>query len=182
MGAWQGFWVTRIGVSSFIVTLAGMLYFRGLSMIITNGATVAPLPESLTVIATGFLPRPRPSRCCWPRSALSGAARLRIRRAAKLGVSSVMPHRARALPRPSLALTGIAVWLASWQGHSLSGPAGRLLRLAAELVMRRTQFGAQLYAIGGNPEAARLSGIDLKRVISGISSSPASPMASPASR
>ena len=43
MGAWQGFWVTRIGVSSFIVTLAGMLYFRGISMIATNGATVAPV-------------------------------------------------------------------------------------------------------------------------------------------
>ena len=56
MGAWQGFWVTRIGVSSFIVTLAGMLYFRGVSMIATNGATVAPLPRSLTSLATGFLP------------------------------------------------------------------------------------------------------------------------------
>ena len=48
MGAWQGWWVTRVGVSSFIVTLAGMLYFRGISMIATNGATVAPLPKSLT--------------------------------------------------------------------------------------------------------------------------------------
>src|SRR5215470_5078656 len=56
MGAWQGLWVTRIGVSSFIVTLAGMLYFRGISMIATNGATVAPLPRSLTGFATGFLP------------------------------------------------------------------------------------------------------------------------------
>src|SRR4029077_8600148 len=55
MGVWQGLWVARIGVSSFIVTLAGMLYFRGLSMIATNGATVAPLPESLTDLATGFL-------------------------------------------------------------------------------------------------------------------------------
>ena len=52
MGAWQGFWVTRLGVSSFIVTLAGMLYFRGISMIATNGATVAPLPHSLTSFAT----------------------------------------------------------------------------------------------------------------------------------
>src|SRR6201987_3366278 len=55
MGAWQGFWVTRVGVSSFIVTLAGMLYFRGISMIATNGATVAPVPQSLTILATGFL-------------------------------------------------------------------------------------------------------------------------------
>src|SRR5688572_8910762 len=60
MGMWQGWWVTRVGVSSFIVTLAGMLYFRGISMIATNGATVAPLPRSLTGFATGFLP-PLPS-------------------------------------------------------------------------------------------------------------------------
>src|SRR4029079_6021019 len=60
MGAWQGWWVTKMGVSSFIVTLAGMLYFRGISMIATNGATVAPLPQSLKQIATGFLP-PVPS-------------------------------------------------------------------------------------------------------------------------
>jgi ABC-type xylose transport system permease subunit len=51
-GAWQGWWVTRVGVSSFIVMLAGMLYFRGISMIATNGATVAPLPKSLTGFAT----------------------------------------------------------------------------------------------------------------------------------
>ena len=56
MGAWQGWWVTQVGVSSFIVTLAGMLYFRGISMIATNGATVAPLPKSLIGFATGFLP------------------------------------------------------------------------------------------------------------------------------
>ena len=60
MGAWQGWWVTKMKVSSFIVTLAGMLYFRGISMIATNGATVAPLPQSLKQIATGFLP-PIPS-------------------------------------------------------------------------------------------------------------------------
>src|SRR4029077_19831859 len=57
MGVWQGLWVAKIGVSSFIVTLAAMLYFRGLSMIATNGATIAPLPDSLTDLATGFLPR-----------------------------------------------------------------------------------------------------------------------------
>src|SRR5450631_2063905 len=51
MGAWQGLWVTRMGVSSFIVTLAALLYFRGISMIVTNGATVAPLPTGLKQIA-----------------------------------------------------------------------------------------------------------------------------------
>ena len=88
MGAWQGLWVTRVGVSSFIVTLAGMLYFRGISMIATNGATVAPLPRSLTGFATGFLP-PAPSIAADRRwcSAATRALRLaEIRRAQALGV------------------------------------------------------------------------------------------------
>ena len=55
MGAWQGLWVTRLGVSSFIVTLAGLLYFRGFSMIMADGATIAPLPSSLTEVRHRFL-------------------------------------------------------------------------------------------------------------------------------
>ncbi len=87
MGAWQGFWVTRMGVSSFIVTLAGMLYFRGISMIATNGATVAPLPRSLTGLATGFLPPPLSVGAVIVSLLAYGAMRLaEIRRAHELGV------------------------------------------------------------------------------------------------
>src|ERR1700676_4327226 len=46
MGAWQGWWVTRIGVSSFIVTLAGMLYFRGISMIRAGAPGVSGRPQA----------------------------------------------------------------------------------------------------------------------------------------
>ena len=95
MGAWQGLWVTRVGVSSFIVTLAGMLYFRGISMIATNGATVAPLPRSLTGFATGFLPPAcRSPRSCSCSLGLCAALRLvEMRRALALGVTSSNPDR-----------------------------------------------------------------------------------------
>jgi len=78
MGAWQGYWVTKVGVSSFIVTLAGMLYFRGFSMIATNGATIASLPRPITKFATGFLP-PIPWRSsswapCWPTARCAGSS------------------------------------------------------------------------------------------------------------
>jgi D-xylose transport system permease protein len=166
MGAWQGFWVTRIGVSSFIVTLAGMLYFRGIAMILTNGATVAPLPRVLTKMATGFLPP------AWSiavvLAAFAGYAALRlaeIRRAEALGVAG--PRTAaltRALLAPAVA-AAIALWIVSWQGMPYLVLLVAVCTLAAEIVMRRTAFGARLYAIGGNPEAARLSGINLRRVI-----------------
>ena len=166
MGAWQGLWVTRVGVSSFIVTLAGMLYFRGISMIATNGATVAPLPRSLTGFATGFLP-PALSIGAIVLTLL-GYAALRlseIRRAQALGVTqNAAQDLARSL-LPAISAAMIAAWVASLQGIPYLVLLVAICALAAEFVMRRTKFGAQLYAIGGNPEAARLSGINATRVI-----------------
>src|SRR5262245_54490694 len=88
VGAGLVLWVTRIAVSSFIVTLAGMLYFRGISMIATNGATVAPLPRSLTGFATGFLTPALSIVAIVAALAVYGALRLaEIRRAQALGVT-----------------------------------------------------------------------------------------------
>ena len=166
MGAWQGLWVTRVGVSSFIVTLAGMLYFRGISMIATNGATVAPLPRSLTGFATGFLP-PALSIGAIVLT-LIGYAALRfseIRKAQALGVTqNAAQDLARSL-LPAISAAVIAAWVSSLQGIPYLVLLVAICALTAEFVMRRTKFGAQLYAIGGNPEAARLSGINATRVI-----------------
>ncbi|WP_119388417.1 sugar ABC transporter permease [Taklimakanibacter lacteus] len=166
MGAWQGFWVTRIGVSSFIVTLAGMLYFRGLSMIVTNGATIASLPRPLTRFATAFLP-PLPSILLVIATA-GGFLLLRwweIRRAHQLGVVAKPQSLFVKTLIPVIVATGITLFIVSWQGMPWLVLLVAFCALAAELVMRRTRYGAQLYAIGGNPEAARLAGINIKRVI-----------------
>ncbi len=166
MGAWQGWWVTRMKVSSFIVTLAGMLYFRGISMIATNGATVAPLPSSLKQLATGFLP-PLPSIIVIVATlSLFGALRaFELRRGVGLGVvKNYNADLLRALLFPSVAAVA-AIWLASSKGIPYLIVLVAVCAIAADILMRRTRFGAQLYAIGGNPEAARLSGINVDRVI-----------------
>ena len=166
MGAWQGLWVTRVGVSSFIVTLAGMLYFRGISMIATNGATVAPLPRSLTGFATGFLP-PALSIAAIVL-VLAGYALLRlaeIRRARALAVTDNPGQDLLRALAPAIVAAVIGIWIASLQGIPYLVILVAVCALAAEFVMRRTRFGVQIYAIGGNPEAARLSGINPARVI-----------------
>jgi D-xylose transport system permease protein len=166
MGVWQGFLVTRIGVSSFIVTLAGMLYFRGAAMIATNGATVAPLPRSLTSLATGFLPPALSIGVVMIALLAYGALRLvEIQRAVALGVSKGAKSEALRALIPPLAAAVVAVWIVSWQGVPYLVLLVALCTFAAEFLMRRTTFGAQLYAIGGNPEAARLSGINYTRAI-----------------
>jgi ABC-type xylose transport system permease subunit len=166
MGAWQGWWVTKVGVSSFIVTLAGMLYFRGFSMIATNGATIASLPRPITKFATGFLP-PMPSFIVIVVALLIFAAVrfLELERARQLGViANLQAALVRALA-PAVIGAAAALLIASWQGIPYLVLLVAICAIGAEIVMRRTRYGAQLYAIGGNPEAARLAGIDLKRAI-----------------
>ena len=61
---------------------------------------------------------------------------------------------------PAVVAAVAAIWIATLQGIPYLVLLVAVCALAAEFVMRRTRFGAQLYAIGGNPEAARLSGIN----------------------
>jgi len=88
MGLWQGWVVARLAVPSFIVTLAGMLYFRGISLIIPNGQTIAPVGPDLSALATGWL-FPLPSFILIALS-LAGVAVLRLStraRANRLGLA-----------------------------------------------------------------------------------------------
>ncbi len=166
LGAWNGWWVTRVGVPSFIVTLAGLLIFRGVSLIITNSATISPVPKSMTGFATGFLPSaPSIVLVCL---LFGGYALFQVadaRRARTFGlIRDVRPRVTRMLIPAGIGAV-IAIYVSSTNGLP---PLVLLLgacALAAEIVMRRTRFGAQLYAIGGNPEAARLAGINVGRSI-----------------
>ena len=56
IGAWQGFWIAYVGIPSFIVTLAGMLLFRGATQILLEGQSIAPFPRSFGQVSSGFLP------------------------------------------------------------------------------------------------------------------------------
>src|ERR671915_41288 len=60
IGAWHGFWVAYVGIPAFIVTLASMLLFRGLTLVVLEGATVGGLPEGFKDIGNGFLPEVGP--------------------------------------------------------------------------------------------------------------------------
>src|SRR5690349_15359894 len=56
IGAWQGYWVAYFGIPAFIVTLAGMLIFRALTLVILGSQGIGPFPETVRSIANGFIP------------------------------------------------------------------------------------------------------------------------------
>ena len=55
VGVWQGFWVAYVGIPAFIVTLAGMLIFRGLALMTLQNSNIGPFPDEFRAIGNGFL-------------------------------------------------------------------------------------------------------------------------------
>jgi D-xylose transport system permease protein len=164
MGVWQGFWIAYAGVPSFVVTLAGLLMFRGIALVITKGFTFAPFEESFVNIFQDFL--------------AVGTSVVLIGLVFVLYAGATIWERFWQSERPStstivntlfgLLLTAGALVYFAWAFADDRGMPVPILVLGViagvlAFVARRTRFGRHLYAIGGNREAARLSGINIKR-------------------
>lgn len=173
-GAWQGFWIAYVGIPSFIVTLAGMLLFRGGTQILLGSRSLGPFPEGFQKISTGYLPEFGPKTNYHNLTLLLGLALLafallqevRDRRRQQQYELDVLPRglflaKCAAMAAAVLAFT---MTLASYRGVPVV-----LLLLAALLigfgfVMRNAVVGRHVYALGGNQAAAKLSGVKDKRV------------------
>ncbi|MER5603788.1 multiple monosaccharide ABC transporter permease [Streptomyces sp. NPDC002265] len=176
IGAWQGFWVAYVGVPAFIVTLAGMLLFRGGNQYIGNADTV-PVPLGFRDIGAGFLPEVGPDTGYNNLTLLLGLA-------ACLGVvwrefKARQTRREMNADAAPLWVAGIrlAVMLGVIVFATLRFAGGRIgtsvpisgiilivLVLAYSYYTRNTIGGRHIYAVGGNARAAELSGVKLKRV------------------
>lgn len=165
LGAWNGWWVAYRKVPSFIVTLAGMLAFRGILIGITNGTTVSPTSAAMSQIGQSYLP----DGIGFTFGAIGLMAfvawqwRGRMRRQS-LGLATA-PSTGM-VGRQSLTAIIVlgAIWLLNdYRGVPTPVLLLTLLMLAGMFMAMRTAFGRRIYAIGGNIEAARLSGINVER-------------------
>ncbi|GGX51967.1 multiple monosaccharide ABC transporter permease [Streptomyces minutiscleroticus] len=173
-GAAQGFLIAYAGMPSFIVTLAGMLVFRGLTEVFLKGQTLGPFPEGLQKVANGFLPEVGPDTNYHNLTLLLGLVlvaaviwqEVRDRRRQQEYSLEVPPAKLFAVKLAALtaAVLVFTLLLASYKGAPVV-----LLILAALLVgfgylMRNAVVGRHVYAIGGNLPAAKLSGVKDKKV------------------
>lgn len=165
LGAWNGWWVAYRKVPSFIVTLAGMLAFRGILIGITSGTTVSPTTDAMSQIGQSYLSDGMGFGvgAIGLMVFIAWQWRLRARREA-LGLAT--PASTSAVGRQ--ALTAVIVLGAIWLLNDYRGVPTPvlilvLLMLVGMFMATRTAFGRRIYAIGGNIEAARLSGINVER-------------------
>ncbi|MER6216835.1 multiple monosaccharide ABC transporter permease [Streptomyces sp. NPDC001674] len=174
-GAWQGFWIAYLGIPSFIVTLAGMLLFRGGTQILLHGQSVAPFPKGFQNISSGFLPEVGPHTDYHNLTLLLGLAVLAVtvlqevrgrRRAASYGLQPLPAGLfLLKLGMITAAVVAFTLLLASYHGVPVVLVILGVLLAGFGYVMRNSILGRHTYAIGGNEAAARLSGVKSKRVV-----------------
>ncbi len=176
VGAWQGFWIAYIRIPAFIVTLAGMLVFRGLTMVLLQGQTISPYQESFQAMSNGFL--------LTDAFVVSGLNMIAVITGVVLSliyiiieyknIQNMKKYNFETLPMPltvaKIAVIVVAINLLTISLAAYKGIPIVLILIVALIaiytfITQKTIAGRHVYALGGNEKAAKLSGIKTKRVM-----------------
>ena len=175
IGAAQGYWIAYWRIPSFIVTLAGMLVFRGLTLWLLQGQNIGPFPKAFQALSTGFVGDvfgpDKPNFTALILVALAAAAIVTSGLRAR-------PQDAafRTEPEPAglfwarNAVVVAALMFVGWKLAMFRGLPNVLIVMSVLVVLyafvtEQTTLGRRIYALGGNEKAARLSGIKTDRLV-----------------
>lgn len=174
IGAAQGYWVAFYKIPAFIVTLAGMLVFRGLSLVVLGGSSVGPFPPEFQLLSTGFIPDPFGGENLKILSLVLGLAMALILMFTKVkGRAARTKHGMENEPYVlfwvknlvfAALIAAFSYLLASYRGLPNVLIVMLVLMLVYDFVTSKTTVGRRIYALGGNEKAARLSGINTERL------------------
>ncbi len=176
VGAWQGFWIAYVGIPAFIVTLAGMLIFRGLALITLGNSNIGSFPQEYRNLGNGFINFPVQvgGQLIDPVTLAIGAVaiialvvqQLRTRAGRMKYGQDVepMPWFVGKLALFVVGIGAVTLALSSFKGIPVTLVVLAALVLTYTVVANRTTFGRHIYAIGGNRRAAELSGIKTRWV------------------
>jgi putative multiple sugar transport system permease protein len=175
VGAWQGYWVAYVGVPAFIVTLAGMLIFRGLNQFVGH-STPQTVPSYLGYIGGGYIPDFPPYFPFSNGTVLLGLLaavaviwnELRLRRRQRSMGAEMAPQWVSIVKIVLLVLViAYATYLFGTGRPGTSFPIPGIilgiLVLVYSFVTNNTVTGRHIYSVGGNWHAAELSGVNIRR-------------------
>lgn len=176
IGAWQGFWIAYVRIPAFIVTLAGMMLWRGLALIVLDGLTISPFPEDYLKYFSSFLPNTADNKGLVFGVTIAVGAIL----CAVYVVSQLIERGKKVRKNYELEPAGMlwgrlavicvaAIALSFLLGKNKGIPVVLILLGVIVLVYsyytQNTVPGRYLYAMGGNEKAAKLSGINTNRTL-----------------
>jgi len=175
IGAFQGYWVAYLKIPSFIVTLAGFLIFRGLTIALLQGESVGPFPRGFQNISSGFIPDFFHNEGSHITTLLIGVILsvfliwldMRARKNQQKYGFEVTPFYFFVVKQVLItaAVLGLSYLMASYKG--LPNVLVLLFVLIAgyAFMTSQTVIGRRIYAMGGNVKAAMLSGVNTTRLL-----------------
>ena len=175
IGIWHGVWIAYVGVPAFIATLAGQLIFRGLTMVVLGSKSLAPLPDGYTFIAAGFIPDIADIKGFNLLALLIGGvaallfilseiSKRRNKKKYNFEVAS-LPTFITRIVLICAVISYFSYMLAIYRGIPMVLVIVVALVLIYTFITNKTIPGRHIYAYGGNPKAAKLSGIKTKKVL-----------------
>jgi len=176
VGAFQGVWIAYIKIPAFIVTLAGMLLFRGLTYIITNVTPIALKDDGFKEIASGMANIPSLDKGDFYITALIvGLAVFILYLISELqSRNNKIKHQFEVSPMGAFLLKiiviGVLIMALSWKFATYRGLPNVVIVLGVTILIfsfisNNTVLGRYIYAVGGNARSAKLSGINSERVV-----------------
>ena len=177
VGIFQGYWIAYLKIPSFIVTLAGMLIFRGLTLLTLQGEAVGPFPVEFQRLSTGFIPdifhyEGLHITTLLLATIFSGMIIFLDFRSRK----NQQKYNFEVTPFPffvvkNIFIVGAVMWLsyllASYKGYPNVLIVLFFLIAGYAFVANQSVIGRRIYAMGGNEKAARLSGVHTRRLLFG---------------
>ena len=175
IGAWQGFWIAYMKIPAFVVTLAGQLTFYGLTMMILQGLTINNFPDSFKNMFSSYVPDYFGMAGFNLTTMLIGVAVVIV--FILIQITGRANRVKKGYPVDSVKAmwikTGIISIVLLWLFYSMAAAQGlptvlftvAIVLLLYLFITSRTVLGRHLYAMGGNVNAARLSGVKTQKML-----------------
>ncbi|GHV79227.1 sugar ABC transporter permease [Spirochaetia bacterium] len=175
IGAWQGFWIAYIRIPPFIVTLAGMLLWRGVALLILNGLTISPFPQNYLQFFTSFLPNTADAGLIALVTRIIGIV-LCIVLIVQQSLDRVRKTKKQYAIEPffifvlrivliCFAMLAVSFLLARHKGIPVVLILIAVVVAAYSYYTSKTVPGRYLYVLGGNEKAAKMSGVDTNKML-----------------
>ena len=176
IGVWQGFWIAYMNIPPFLVTLSGMLVWRGLATVLLNGTTISPYPDNYLKYFTSYIPSGESANvlvvslvigavCCIAMFAISLYSQAKKRRKGyETGNTTMLIIKLAII---SAVIMVVCYLLGKNKGIPIVLVLLAVVVLVYDYLTTRTVPGRHLYALGGNAKATQLSGIDTRHIMFG---------------
>lgn len=160
LGLWNGLFVARFNIAPFIVTLGMMSIARGIALVLSEGASIVPRDPAFAQIAARNLSVPVSLAVIALFAIALAGSTLRRRGRSQNAISGTVIARLVLM----LALAAVIAYIASYRGIPVPVAIWAVIAALGGFLLHRTRFGRNVYAIGGNEAAARLSAVNVSGV------------------